>query len=175
MPVLPERLQHREPRSPVLAFDHPHKALVDQRAQCLDHVELGDRGCSLDRLRDVGEAGVREDREQREHGALVIGEEGVAPLDRAAEGLLPRREVARAAREHLVPLLELGSELVDGEDLHSCCGKLEGEWQAVEPEADSDHMGGVLRGDHERRACGGGPLDEEPAGLGLQHGVGRDR
>ncbi len=63
-------------------------------------------------------------------------EQVVAPVDRAAQGLLAARDVARAGAEEVEPAREAVEDRGGGEDLDAGGGELDRERQAVEARAD---------------------------------------
>ena len=82
---------------------------------------------------------------QREHLLIAFVQEVVAPVDRSAQGLLALREVTRAAGQQCQPIVQAGQDRLRSQQLHAGCGQLDGQRQAVEPNADLDHGRGVVR------------------------------
>src|SRR6266511_3223655 len=99
--VMPDRLQHREPRILVRPLQ-PHQARVDERRKPVDDVEV----IPADALRRLEGASSREHGELQEQALLLRLEQVVAPVDRGAEGALALRCGPRAAFEHLQTVVE---------------------------------------------------------------------
>ena len=102
-----------------------------------------------------------EDGEAREERLLVGAEQVVAPVDRRAERLLARGQVARAAGEEVEALLEPGEQRLRGEQLGARGGELDREREAVEADADLGDRGRVRVRHGEVGLDGAGALDEE--------------
>src|SRR5581483_662379 len=89
---------------------------------------------------DAGERAEREaageDRRASEQQPLILAEEGVAPVERRAQGPLPRRQVAGAADEQVESPLEPLLDRRQGQRAHARGRQLDRERQAVEPSAD---------------------------------------
>jgi hypothetical protein len=67
---------------------------------------------------------------------LVFAQQVVAPVDRAANGLLAGRQVARAAGEERQRVCQAGQQRLGREQLDACRGQLDRQRQAVQPLAD---------------------------------------
>ncbi len=89
--VLADGLQHAEARLAVGTVLPAQQALVQQRS------EVVERGAT-DRLGGRGGAAADEDAQLGEEALLARLEQLVAPVNGRPQGLLPRRQVARAAR-----------------------------------------------------------------------------
>ena len=119
--VLADRLEQREPL--VAAADDPR---LDERGQRLDRI------LPVDRL-DVGEARSRPRTPRAGEQRLRVGvEEREAPVERRAQRLLARRQVARAADEHVERLVEPLLERRHRQRAHARRGELDRERQPVE-------------------------------------------
>ena len=79
-------------------------------------------------------AAATEDGKPPKQRLLVVGEEVVAPLDRRAQGVLARLDIA-AALEQVEALPEPFEDLRHREDARARCGQLERERQLVEAAA----------------------------------------
>ena len=102
--VRADRLQHRQARMSLLVGDVADEAVVHERADALEHVDVvreSPRGAL-----DVAQSRADEHREHLEHPALGLGEELGAPLDRASQRALPLRAVAPPALQHVEPFVE---------------------------------------------------------------------
>ena len=140
--VRADRLQHRQAGTSLLVGDVADEAVVHERADALEHVDVvreSPRGAL-----DVGQSRAYEHREHLKHPALGLGEELGAPLDRASQRALPRREVAPPALQHVEPFVEPPPQLVDREQRDARGGELDRERQPVEPAAGGDDVGRVL-------------------------------
>jgi hypothetical protein len=93
--------------------------------------------CCLER------AAAGKDREAGEELLLVRIEQGVAPVDRRTQRLLPRSEIARPSPQQLQPALEPAEQLLGREQPAPGCGELEGERQTVETSANRRQHGFV--------------------------------
>ena len=127
---------------PLLVGDVADEAVVHERADALEHVDVvreSPRGAL-----DVAQSRADEHREHLKHLALGLGEELGAPLDRASQRALPRREVAPPALQHVEPFLEPPPQLVDREQRDARGGELDRERQPVEPAAGGGDVGRVL-------------------------------
>ncbi len=97
-PELPYRLQHRESFR-VRAHFRTDQALLHQGGERREDVRrpVVERG--PDRFRRFERATAREHRQPAEEQLLVGGEQIVAPVNRAAHGLLARRQIVRTIGE----------------------------------------------------------------------------
>ena len=93
--VLADRLEHREPRLALDPFGLANEALLGQRRQSVEGIAAL---AAADALDLVQPRAADEHREASEELAVGLLEQVVAPRDRAAQGLLPSRKVARARR-----------------------------------------------------------------------------
>ena len=167
-----DRLQHHEPRVGVLGV-LAQEALVDEARQAVEHVEGG----APARLRPADGLGGLELEAAHEHGDR--GEEAldgrvqevVAPGDRAAQRLLPRRQVARAATQQVEPALQPLQDALRREDLDAGRGQLDGQRQAVQGSHEPGHRRRVGLGQAEVRPGRPGPLHEEGHAVDLGQGL----
>jgi hypothetical protein len=134
---------------------------VLEQALIHERVELVFAGAGH-RMRRRGVAAADEHAATGEQLALAVGEQGVAPVERRAQGLLALRDVARAVggqlerRDHLC-----GRELAAARG-----GELDRQRQSVEPGADVDHRGRVVGAQLEAVSGGSRADHEEVDGLG---------
>ena len=91
---LVDGLEHPEP----LSRAHDERA-VDERLELVEHV-------ARHRLRALQRPAAGEHGELREQRSLALLEQVVAPLDRGAQGALPRGRVARPAGQQVEPAPE---------------------------------------------------------------------
>ena len=91
-------------------------------------------------------------------------EEIVAPSDGGAERLQALRLVAGAAAEKVQAVIEPRLEGARRQDFAPRGGQLDGQRQAVQPAADGDDGGRILRLERKARADGPGAFDEEADG-----------
>ena len=154
-----DRLQHRQARMSLLVGDVADEAVVHERADALEHVDVvreSPRGAL-----DVGQSRADEHREHLKHPTLGLGEELGAPLESASQRALPLREVAPPALQHVEPFLEPPPQLVDREQRDARGGELDRERQPVEPAADGGDVGSVLVGELEVGPQRARALDEQ--------------
>jgi hypothetical protein len=82
--------------------------------------------------------------------SLVVVEQLVTPVDRAAQRAVPRQSGTGAGREQLEALVEMLHKLSRPEAAHPSGGQLDRQWQPVEPLAQRRH--GRCDGVGERKA-----------------------
>jgi hypothetical protein len=142
---LADRLQQAEALALRIELYEP---FLDQR---LELVEARPARLGADGL-DVGErAASGEDGEAAEQLLLALAEEGVAPVDRRAQRLLPLGTVAGARDEDVERVVEPPEQGLGREDTQPGGRELEGERQPVEPPAELFDDLRVLGGQLERR------------------------
>jgi hypothetical protein len=166
--VLPHRLQHQEAVGavrPVRPLVLAHQALVDEGGEAVEGVEgdgLTGGGDGADGLQGAAPG---EDGEAGEEALLLRLEQGVAPVQGVAQGLLAHGEVAGAAGEEGEALpggvAQAGEQGLGRQQLDPGGGQLEGQGQPVQEAADLGDGDAVLRREGEVRARGPGALDEE--------------
>ena len=150
--VLAESLQHPEPRS----------GLSDKA--------LGDEGLERVEVRVADGPGRIERPAAREHGKPgeelppAGTKEVIAPVHGGSQGPLPGGEVTRPRGEQVQAPAKPLQHLCRCQHLHPCCGKLEGQGQAVELAADlGDGIVGLEVSLQRPR-----PLGKQGDGLGLR-------
>jgi hypothetical protein len=145
----------------------PDEALVDERAQSVEHVhaEVGRRPAHD--LRHVEAPATAEDGQAVDESAGTGLEQVVAPGDRPAQRLLALREVARSGRQQREMVLEAGEDLVGRQQLDAGGGELDRKRHAVQARCDACDGGGVRVRDLEIRTHRAGTGDEQPHGLEL--------
>ena len=182
-----DRLEHDDAGHAVAVgrVERPDEALVEQRAEAVEGVELRAgrvvqvRSHRLDRL----DRGSGEDRQQLEQPLLRGRQQLVAPLDRRAERLLALRQVAGTAAERLEAAGEPIPERLGREKVQPGRSQLDRQRQPVEPATDPGDRGRVVVGQPEVRPDAARPLDEqldrlelaEVVGRGARTGRGRER
>ena len=98
--------EHRDASATGTAVDLLHQALVHQRAERIDNVDVIEpRHAPRDGL-DGLERGAGKHREHGDQSLLVVGEQFVAPADRVAQGAVAGGRVARAAGQQVEPVAE---------------------------------------------------------------------
>jgi hypothetical protein len=102
-----------------------------------------------------------EHREPAQHGAFLVGEQVVAPVQGGLERPVPGLGGPRPRCEQREPVVEPGGDLLQGERLHPCRRELERQRHAVEPPADGRHGARVRRRQRERRPHRPSALNEE--------------
>ena len=98
--ILPNCLQHEEAR---LVLLHPKEILLDERRDLRKQVRLSIRVAH--RLRCPEGTAAGKDREPGTEVLLLLGEEAIAPVDGAAEGLLPCRLILGSSGKKPQPVL----------------------------------------------------------------------
>ena len=162
--VLADRVQEPEPR---LAAGHLlglDEALVEQGHHPVDDVAADLRRRPADRLRRLEVEAAGEHRQAVEQPLGVLVEDVVAPGDRGAQGLLARRQVARAGGQQVELVLEPAEDRLGRQELDPRGGQLDRQRHAVEPGADGRHGGRVLVGHGEARPDRHRALDEQAHG-----------
>ena len=97
----------------------------------------------------------------------------MAPVDRAAQRLLPPRQVAGPSLEQLQAVRQAAQHGLGREDPRLGGGQLQGQREPVEARAQLGHRGGVLGREREGGMDGLGPLDEQRDRRALGEGLGR--
>ena len=177
-PVLADRLEH--PIARRRRVDDLQERAVDQRGE---EVEDLDGRAVVDGRGALRRHAAGEDREPFGERALGVGQELPAPVDDGAQGAVARHRRAAAAGEDLEAIVEAPGELIGRQRAQPGGGQLEGQRLAVQPAADLDDRGDVLRVDGEpgrrRRAAIGEELDrrmgERLVDAGVRAGPGQRR
>ena len=111
--VLAQRLQQPEAGGAVGRLVRHHQRLVHQAGEPVEHVRRRDAvAVGADRLRRLQRPPPGEDRQPGEERPLRLGQQGVAPLHRRAQRLLPREGVAPAAGQQPEAVLQPGQQLL---------------------------------------------------------------
>ena len=110
-----------------------------------------------------------EHRQSPEDGALALGQELVAPVERGPERLLARQRGPVAAGEQREAVVEAGRDAECAERRHPCGGELDGERDAVQAPADGrdGRRHAVIW--QEPRLRGVRPCHEQPDRIVPQH------
>ena len=166
--VLPDRLEHREARVAVVVHLDPDEALLGEALEPGKDVERcrvpWERAQGLGRLQV---AAAREDPQPREQAAILVVEQVVAPVDRAAQRPLPLREVRGRRRRGGRAGPRAARAIAAGESsAHAGRRELDRERQPVEAAHDLGDVRRVVVGEREVRPDGPRPLDEQLDGLG---------
>src|ERR1019366_1276604 len=117
--IFTNRFEHDEAGLSGGWLDLLQQALVHQRVDPLQQVEPEVAFRVADRLRCLERAPPDEDRKPSEEILLRRSEKIVAPIDRAPERLLTRRQVPRAPCQQLQTLLQAPSHSGRGKQLDS--------------------------------------------------------
>src|SRR5215469_13052197 len=96
---LADRLQHHEPRLAILLLRLPQQVLVQEGGHRVQHCGLLLRHVLGHCLNCLKGAATYKDGESTEEALFVRGEQGITPLDRLAQGLLPGGHIPCAADE----------------------------------------------------------------------------
>ena len=192
--VLPQRLQHLEAGVPLAVLLGEHQRAVDQPGQPVQHAARRDepgpaRRCSslrahrVGRGRRIGRHPLRrrqrpaagEDGQAPEEGPLRLGEQGVAPVHRRGQGLLPGERGAAPAGQQAEAVVQLTQEVPHRQDGRAGGGQLQGQGDPVQPAAQLGHRPRVLGAQREARPGGAGALHEESHRLVRGQGLRRVR
>ena len=145
--VLADRLEHPEAW---LAGGHvlrPEQAVVEQRFDTRDHVDLEVTG---DRSSTVQREAADEDAEAREESLLLRAEEVVTPLDRGAQRPVPPGQAcAGLGPQDLEPYAETPEDLLRREQLDAGGSEFECKGKAVQANAQLGDRVGVQLGELE--------------------------
>ncbi len=114
-----------------------------------------------DRLRGLEREAAGEHAEAAEYRLLLGGKQAVAPLQRAAQRLVPPQHRARAAGQHVETLAEPCPQPLDAQERHPGGGELQRERDAIQVATDVDHGGGVALAEREPRIGRPRRRDEE--------------
>src|SRR5262245_16392284 len=114
---LPDRLEEREPRGLAVEVLRADEALIGERREAVEHVDAEVLRRPGGRLRRHGVEAATEHGEPIEQPARARVEELVAPGDRAAQRLLPLRQIAGAGRKEAELALESREDRVWREEL----------------------------------------------------------
>src|ERR1035438_1896617 len=163
--IFTNRFEHDEAGLSGGWLDLLQQALVHQRVDPLEQVEPEVAFRVADRLRCLERAPPDEDRKPSEELLLRRSEKIVAPIDRAPERLLTRRQVPRAPCQQLQTLLQARSHGGRGKQLDSGGGKLDGEGQTIQARADLGNCDRILLGHREVRLDRGGAMEEKTEGI----------
>ena len=148
-------LQHAVPLAVRVLLDDQQvlRRQAGQRDSELGQLGHGARGVHVPPAgehRELGEQPLRVGRQQLE-----------APVDRAAQGLLPLRQVARAAAELVQVLGQVREQVGRAPPVGVRGGQLDGQRQAVQQVAEAGDDGQVPRGQSQLRADRLGALFEQ--------------
>ena len=150
--VLPDRLQHVIPR--LFRGLGDDERAVHQACQAVQRIHPVRRGAVCDR-HDVGRRveapGGSEHREPGQQAPIVIREQVPAPVDESSQRLLARERPSPASGEQAETIAQASCDLTDGEDGHPGRRKLDGQRDSVQPPADVQDRGRVVRRHSERR------------------------
>ena len=155
---LADRLEHREPRLALDPLGLADEALLGQRRQPVEGIAAL---AAADALDLVEPRTADEHREASEELAVGLLEHVVAPRDRAAQGLLPSRKVARARRQQPEPIAQPAEHRLGSQDPDPRRGELDRQRQAVEADADLGDRRRVLVRDLEPGPHRPSALDEQ--------------
>ena len=132
--VLADRLQHPEAWLAAGQGLRPDEAVVQQRLDAGDHIELEVAG---DGLRAVQREAPDKDAEAREERLLLRAEEVVAPLDRCAQRPVPRGHAGtRLGLQDVESHAEALEDVARREQLDSSGGEFECQREPVQADAE---------------------------------------
>ena len=137
--VLADRLEHSEPRLAAGRVLASNQALVDERRDPVGNVQADVEAGIADGLRGLEGPAPAEHRQSPEENPFGLVEQVEAPVDRPAQGLLARGQIAGTPDEERQALLEADEDRVGREQLHPRGRQLDGKRQAVESGADRGH------------------------------------
>ena len=132
---LPHRLEHPIPRLDRLCLERDER-FIRETAEQVQHLCRGGRAECSHRLCRIEREPAGEHRQPAEQDPLGLGEQRVAPLDRAAQRALPRCGRAAPRREQPEHVVEPGGDLLGIEHPRPRGGQLDGQGEPVEPPAD---------------------------------------
>ena len=167
--VLADRLQQGEARPTVGVIVEPQQALVRQRGEHVEELDLAPplpRGCRVgprrtDGLNGLQGAPANEHRQASEEALLRLVQQIVAPGDRVAKRALSLRQITGTCCQERQASLEAGQQGARREQLHPRGRQLDGQGQPIQAPADLRHGTCVVIAEPELRAHGGGPLDKQ--------------
>jgi hypothetical protein len=172
-PVLPDRLQHAEPRLALAIAGRLDQAVLHQPFQTIQRI---DRALGPPHVCDSVEGHAPgEDGQPPEKRLLARGEQVVAPGDRCAQRPLPLRQVAGAAGQQRQPRLQPLQHRLGGEEADARGGQLDGQGEPIHAAHDLRDRAGVLRVESEARHDGLRPVDEEAYRVGACNLIQRTR
>ena len=159
---LPDRLQDAIARLERFGLEHD-EGLLHESTEQVQHVRRGERAPlpRRYRLRRFDREPPGEHRQAPEQDLLRLGEQCVAPLDRAAQRALAREGRPAPRGEQPEHVVQPGGDLLRIEDACPRGGQLDGQRKAVEPVTDLRDRGRVSVGQLERRPHRLSPLDEQ--------------
>ena len=142
-------------------FGALREALVDQRRDPVENVDPEILPRIAHRFGRFQRPAVVEDGEPAEQSLLLGRQQAVTPVDRVAQRLLARGEIAGAAGKRQQASFEPREQRGRRQQLDARGGQLDRHRQAVEPRADFDDRGRVFLGQHEVGSCRDRALHEQ--------------
>ncbi len=149
------------PSAPRAALAHD-EALVDESAEHVGDRAAGSTGRHRGDPRQVEPAD--EDRQTAEQLSFVPRQQVVAPVEHRAQGPVPLDRPA-VGGQHPQAVVECGEQPVGAERRAAGGRELDRQRQAVQPAAEFGDEGLIGR---EAGVSGGGPVEEQPRGVGGQ-------
>ena len=142
--VLAHGLEQPVPRSATGVFGR-HQRLVDQQGELIEDLVALHFGVTGNGLGGVEVETAEEDREPPEQNALGLGQQGMRPVHRRAQRLLPTHRCPCATGQEAEAVVQAADNLLQRECTDAGGGQLDRQRHAVEPLADLGHGGGVVR------------------------------
>ena len=162
--VLPQRLREPEAHPGVLLFAGVDQRLLHQEREQGQDVRLVEALPGAHRFRRLEGEAPGEDGQAVEEGALLRGQQAVAPVHQGAQGLVTGRGGAVPSGQEAETVVQALGQLAWTEHRHAGRRQLDGQGDAVQPAADREHVPGVLGAERESGLPEAGPLDEQAHG-----------
>jgi serine phosphatase RsbU (regulator of sigma subunit)/anti-sigma regulatory factor (Ser/Thr protein kinase) len=151
---------------------HTNQPIVQED---LNGVEHRFRRNSHDGLRRGQTEPADEYSQRPQHALFVRRQQLIAPVNCRAHGPVPRRQIRRSASQQSKPIGETPQKFRRPEKLDARRGKLDGQWQSIQPATDLGDSRDVAVGKHEFRIARLRALDEQLNGVIASHAIdGRD-
>ena len=141
--ILPDRLEHREPKRPVGELGPSNEARVDQLGEAIERVEV----VPADRLGLLEGPSAREHRQASEEASLVRTQQLVAPRDRRGQRALAFRKVPGAAGEQREAPVDASCQRIEVEHAQAARSQLQRQRQSVQSLDDLHYGRPVCVGD----------------------------
>ena len=166
--VFPDGLQHGQPRRGrrgVIASGRgchrrPEQAAAHERCHQVQDGRVF-AAVRTDCFRRFQRAAAHEHTQPPEQRLLRLVQQVIAPGDRVSHGLLPGRQVVRAAGQHRQPAVQPGQQRRRGKQPHPGRGQLNGQREPVQPPADLRHGRCRLGVQRQRRPHSTWPLHQQ--------------
>ena len=137
--VFADRIQHHEARFPFSALDALQQALVHQRSHAVQPIHLQIALGVAHGFHRLQSAAAHKNRKSAEEHLFAHTQQTIAPVDCAAQSLLPGGQVPRPAGQQLQAALQAGLHGGRREQLDAGRGQFDGERQAVQAGTNGRH------------------------------------